>query len=86
MTDARGRRLKVHKVCLPKCPCALAKRFAIDAAEGSCSRGRRARCALPLLKFPHCKRRRHRAAVRDENDAAALGTAFAPSWTKKWWG
>ena len=36
--DAKGRRLKVHKLCMPKSPVTIEKDFAIDAVEGTLPR------------------------------------------------
>ena len=37
-TDAKGRKLKVHKLCMPKCDVAISKDFAIDSVEGTLPR------------------------------------------------
>ena len=77
MTDAKGRRLKVHKVCLPKVPVCIGKGFAIDAAEGSFPRQEGEVCPASYLNFLIVNNGVIVPQFGDENDAAALAQLSA---------
>ena len=77
MTDAKGRRLKVHKVCLPKVPVCIGKGFAIDAAEGSFPRQEGEVCPASYLNFLIVNNGVIMPQFGDENDAAALAQLSA---------
>lgn len=51
MTDAKGRRLKVHKVCCPEKPVRIGADFAIDTAPGSQPRREGDLCIASYLNF-----------------------------------
>ena len=76
-TDAKGRRLKVHKVCLPKVPVCIGKGFAIDAAEGSFPRQEGEVCPASYLNFLIVNNGVIVPQFGDENDAAALAQLSA---------
>lgn len=77
MTDAKGRRLKVHKVCLPKVPVCIGKGFAIDATEGSFPRQEGEVCPASYLNFLIVNNGVIVPQFGDENDAAALAQLSA---------
>ncbi len=62
-TDAKGRKLRVHKLCLTKEPVLLKGAATIDAVEGTIPRGRRSLHRF-LYEFHHSQRRCHRTSVR----------------------
>ena len=49
--DAKGRKLKVHKLIMPKVPVRIGKDFGIDSAEGSLPREEGDLCAASYLNF-----------------------------------
>lgn len=51
MTDARGRRLKVHKVCCPAEPVRIRKDFQIDRTPGTIPRQEGDLCIASYLNF-----------------------------------
>lgn len=51
MTDARGRRLKVHKVCCPAEPVRIGKDFQIDCTPGTIPRQEGDLCIASYLNF-----------------------------------
>ncbi|MGN1180282.1 MAG: agmatine deiminase [Suilimivivens sp.] len=71
MTDARGRKLKVHKVCCPKIPVTLGD-FAIDMVPGSVPRMQGEICIASYLNFLIVNGGVIVPQYGDENDALAL--------------
>ncbi|MBQ7113811.1 MAG: agmatine deiminase [Clostridia bacterium] len=71
-TDAKGRRLKVHRVALPKKPVLLAGAETIAAAPGSAPRKNGDLCIASYLNFLICNGGVIVPQYDDENDALAL--------------
>ena len=71
MTDAKGRKLKVHKVCCPKKPVLLGE-FAIDAVPGSIARKAGEICIASYLNFLIVNGGVIVPQYGDENDALSL--------------
>ena len=71
-TDAKGRRLKVHKLCLPKQPVRLGADFAIDAVEGSLPRREGDVCIASYANFLIVNGGVIVPQYGDENDPLAL--------------
>ena len=71
-TDAKGRRLKVHRVALPKKPVLLAGAETIAAATGSAPRKNGDLCIASYLNFLICNGGVIVPQYDDENDALAL--------------
>ena len=71
-TDAKGRRLKVHKLCLPKQPVRLGADFAIDAVEGSLPRREGDVCIASYANFLIVNGGVIVPLYGDENDPLAL--------------
>lgn len=72
MTDAKGRRLKVHKVCCPKEPIVIGKNFAIDRMQGSIPRKEGDLCISSYLNFLIVNKGIIAPQYGDENDTLAL--------------
>lgn len=71
MTDAKGRELKVHKVCCPKEPVRLGN-FRIDRVQGSADRSEGGLCIASYLNFLIVNGGVIVPQYGDENDALAL--------------
>lgn len=71
-TDAKGRRLKVHKLCLPKQPVRPGAGFAIDAVEGSLPRREGDVCIASYANFLIVNGGVIVPQYGDENDPLAL--------------
>lgn len=71
-TDARGRRLRVHKVCLPKKLVLLEGADTIETAPGSAPRRDGDVCIASYLNFLACNGGVIVPQYGDENDARAL--------------
>lgn len=72
MTDARGRRLKVHKLCLPKHPVLLQGADTIDALPGAKPRKNGDLCIASYLNFLITNGGIIAPQYGDEHDALAL--------------
>ncbi|MBQ5748879.1 MAG: agmatine deiminase [Oscillospiraceae bacterium] len=75
MTDAKGRQLKVHKLCLTKKPCLLEGAETIDAVEGSISRTDGEVAIASYMNFLIVNGGVIMPQYGDENDALALKQA-----------
>lgn len=71
-TDAKGRKLKVHKLCMPKKDVALGANFTIDAVEGSMPREEGDICIASYMNFLIVNGGVIVPQYGDENDALAL--------------
>lgn len=71
-TDAKGRKLKVHKLCLPKNPVTIMGDFAIDAIEGTKPREDGDICIASYMNFLIVNDGVIVPQYGDENDALAL--------------
>lgn len=71
-TDAKGRKLKVHKICMPKGYVTIKGDFTIDAAEGSIPREDGDICIASYLNFLITNNGIIVPQYGDENDALAL--------------
>ena len=71
-TDAKGRKLKVHKLCLTKEPCLLQGADTIDSVEGSIPRKDGEICAASYMNFLIVNGGVIVPQYRDENDKLAL--------------
>lgn len=71
-TDARGRRLKVHKLCLTKNPCLLKGAETIDSVEGSIPREEGEICIASYMNFLIVNGGVIVPQYGDENDRLAL--------------
>ena len=71
-TDARGRKLKVHKLCLTKKPCLLEGAETIDSVEGSIPRDSGEVCIASYMNFLIVNGGVIVPQYDDENDALAL--------------
>ena len=76
-TDAKGRRLKVHKLCLPKKPVTLGADFAIDSVEGSLPRREGDVCIASYMNFLIVNGGVIVPQYGDENDSLALAQVQA---------
>lgn len=72
MTDAKGRKLKVHKINMPKKPVLLSKEFAIDAVEGTIPREDGEICIASYMNFLITNKGIIVPQYDDENDALAI--------------
>lgn len=72
MTDAKGRKLKVHKICCTKDKVTIPKDFCIDNIEGSKSREAGALCIASYLNFLIVNGGVIVPQYDDENDKKAL--------------
>lgn len=71
-TDAKGRKLKVHKLCLTKKPCLLQGADAIDSVEGSIPRKEGEVCIASYMNFLIVNGGVIVPQYDDENDKLAL--------------
>lgn len=71
-TDAKGRKLKVHKLCLTKKPCLLSGAEAIDAVEGTIPREDGDVCIASYMNFLIVNGGVIVPQYDDENDKLAL--------------
>ncbi|WP_416175454.1 agmatine deiminase [Clostridium sp.] len=71
-TDAKGRKLKVHKLCLPKKPVTISGDFAIDSIEGTMPREDGDICIASYMNFLIVNGGVIVPQYEDENDALAL--------------
>lgn len=71
-TDAKGRKLKVHKLCLTKKSVTLSGDFAIDAVEGTMPREEGDICIASYMNFLIVNGGVIVPQYEDENDALAL--------------
>ncbi|OAA83049.1 agmatine deiminase [Clostridium ljungdahlii] len=71
-TDAKGRKLKVHKLCLPEKPVTISGDFAIDAIEGTMPREDGDICIASYMNFLIVNGGVIVPQYEDENDALAL--------------
>lgn len=71
-TDAKGRKLKVHKLCLPKKPVTISSNFDIDAIEGTMPREDGDICIASYMNFLIVNGGVIVPQYEDENDARAL--------------
>lgn len=71
-TDAKGRKLKVHKLCMPKKSVAIGKDFAIDYVEGTLPREEGDLCISSYLNFLITNDGVIVPQYGDENDALAV--------------
>ena len=71
-TDARGRKLKVHKLCMPKNAVTIGKDFAIDSVEGTIPREEGDVCIASYMNFLIVNGGVIVPQYGDENDALAL--------------
>jgi len=71
-TDAKGRHLKVHKLCMPKVPVTIKGDFAIDAVEGTIPREDGEICIASYMNFLIANGGVIVPQYGDENDALAL--------------
>lgn len=71
-TDAKGRKLKVHKLCLPKKPVTISGDFDIDAVEGTMPREDGDICIASYMNFLIVNGGVIVPQYEDENDALAL--------------
>ncbi len=72
MTDAKGRKLKVHKICCTKHPVKMKKQFCIDQVEGSKPRKKGELCIASYLNFLIVNGGVIVPQYDDENDKKAL--------------
>lgn len=72
MTDAKGRKLKVHKVCCTKKAVTIGKDFLIDRVEGTIPRKEGEICIASYLNFLIVNGGIIAPQYGDENDALAL--------------
>lgn len=72
MTDAKGRKLKVHKLCTPKVPVTLSGDFAIDEVEGTIPREDGEICIASYMNFLITNNGIITPQYGDENDALAI--------------
>lgn len=72
MTDAKGRKLKVHKLCCTKKPVFIGKDFAIDSVEGSRPRKEGDLCIASYANFLIVNEGIIAPQYGDENDALAI--------------
>jgi agmatine deiminase len=72
MTDAKGRQLKVHKLCMPKVPVTLRGDFAIDAVAGTAPREDGEVCIASYMNFLITNGGIIVPQYDDENDRLAL--------------
>lgn len=72
MTDAKGRKLKVHKICYTKHPVKMKKQFCIDQVEGSKPRKKGELCIASYLNFLIVNGGVIVPQYDDENDKKAL--------------
>ena len=70
--DAKGRKLKVHKLCLPASPVVIGKDFLIDAVEGTIPREEGEVCIASYMNFLIVNGGVIVPQYGDENDAAAI--------------
>ncbi|NCB30673.1 MAG: agmatine deiminase [Clostridia bacterium] len=71
-TDAKGRKLKVHKLCLPKKPVTIQGNFAIDCVEGTIPREDGDLCIASYMNFLIVNGGVIVPQYGDENDGLAL--------------
>jgi agmatine deiminase len=71
-TDAKGRKLKVHKLCMPKKQVTIEGEFAIDAVEGTIPREDGDLCAAAYMNYLLVNGGVLVPQFGDENDALAL--------------
>lgn len=71
-TDAKGRKLKVHKLCMPKRPVTIKGDFAIDYVEGTIPREDGDLCIASYMNFLIVNGAVIVPQYEDENDALAL--------------
>ena len=71
-TDAKGRKLKVHKVCVTKKPCLLSGAHTIDRVEGTIPREDGELCIASYINFLIVNGGVIVPQYDDENDALAL--------------
>ena len=71
-TDAKGRKLKVHKLCLPKTPVRIGGEFDIDCVEGTIPREDGDLCIASYMNFLIVNGGVIVPQYGDENDALAL--------------
>ena len=72
MTDAKGRKLKVHKICCTKHPVKMKKQFCIDQVEGPKPRKKGELCIASYLNFLIVNGGVIVPQYDDENDKKAL--------------
>lgn len=72
MTDAKGRKLKVHRVCCPKEPVQIGDDFRIDHMPGTIPREQGELCIASYLNFLITNGAVIVPQYGDENDALAL--------------
>lgn len=72
MTDAKGRKLKVHKVCCTKKPVKTGKDFAVDLVEGTMPRKASDLCIASYLNFLIVNGGVIVPQYGDENDSLAI--------------
>ena len=72
MTDAKGRKLKVHKLCCTKKPVFIGKNFTIDSVEGSVPRKEGDLCIASYANFLIVNGGIIAPQYGDENDELAL--------------
>ncbi|MDR0500448.1 MAG: agmatine deiminase [Coriobacteriales bacterium] len=71
-TDAKGRKLKVHKLCMPKKPVTIKGDFAIDSVEGTLPREDGEICIASYMNFLITTGGVIVPQYGDENDALAV--------------
>lgn len=71
-TDAKGRKLKVHKLCMPKKQVRVSGEFAIDSVEGTIPRMDGDLCVASYMNFLIVNKAVMVPQYGDENDALAL--------------
>lgn len=71
-TDAKGRKLKIHKLCMPKTPVTIKGDFAIDYVEGTIPREDGDICIASYMNFLIVNGGVIVPQYGDENDALAL--------------
>jgi agmatine deiminase len=71
-TDAKGRKLKIHKLCLPKKPVTISGDFAIDRVYGTMPREDGEICIASYMNFLITNKALIVPQYDDENDSLAL--------------
>ena len=71
-TDAKGRKLKVHKICVPKHDVTLGEGFNIDCVEGTIPRVAGEPCKAAYMNFLITNDGVICPQFGDENDALAI--------------
>lgn len=71
-TDAKGRKLKVHKLCLPKVPVTISGNFEIDQIPGTAPREDGDICIASYMNFLITNKAIITPQYEDENDSLAV--------------